>query len=208
MLKRALSALGNRASFRFVYLSTLAADPRSRAKCVLEAIEAERLVLGAELKGYVFRAGPIIGRGDELCSGIADRAARAFPFMMVWGYGDTTLQPIHVVDLGRCIARAFKSSPEELRPGVYSVAGTETVSVLELMDMALARMGKFKLKFHIPGLILRLAALARGEGPFREKLELMSSSFLTNRNDALSLLGPHHGLRTLEQTRDEVMGVK
>lgn len=207
-VKKVLGTLDGRDAFKLVYLSTLTAESKSQAKCVREAVEAENLVAEAPVKSYILRAGPLVGRGDAVFSRIADRAARAFPFMLVWGYGDTTLQPLHVADLGRCIGRAFKSGSDELRPGVYSVAGTETVNMLELMDLALNRMGRFKLKFHIPEFILRLLAMANSEGALYEKVQLMSAPFYTDRNDAPSLLGPHHGLRNLSKTGDEIVGVR
>ena len=208
MVEQALTALKDRASCRFVYLSTLAADPKSGARCIQEALEAEKLIAESNVKAYVLRAAPLMGRGDEICTDIANRAAGALPFVLMWGYGDTTLQPIHVLDLGRCVTRVFSNKSDPMEPGIYTVAGKETISLLELMDMALMRMERFKLKVHIPAFVLRLIALAAGKGRFSERVQLTSTPFFATRNDALAILGPHHGLRTLQQIRDEAMGVK
>lgn len=197
---------------QLAYLSTIAADPKSEAPSLREAAEAEKLLESSRIADFIFRAGPLMGRGDGLVTRTVEDATCASPFLWLWGYGDTMVQPIHSSDLGRCITRCFLKRPESLKPGVYSVAGKESISLLELTDRALEKKGRFKIKFHIPFFVLRLVMLVGGggrnsPGNLGERMRLLLESFTTDRNDAPRLLGPTQTLTGLAKTQDELLSL-
>lgn len=131
---------------------------------------------------YLARTGPLMGPADGFLSAFVKNAKSRAPFVGVMGYGSTLVQPLHVDDFARCFARFFlpgRSSgpstgpedrpaegPEELEGGRYALAGPEIRTLLELQDMALARLGRVKLKFHAPLFVLAaMAALSPAGAP-------------------------------------------
>ncbi|GMV83646.1 MAG: hypothetical protein AMXMBFR7_48300 [Planctomycetota bacterium] len=191
---------------RIVYLSTVAADSKSRVPCLREAVQAELLTQDAHIADFVLRAAPLMGPGDGLVGPALNAARQGSPFMLVWGYGDTALQPLHIEDLGRCVARCFTRSLDDLRPGVYAVAGQEAMTHLELLDRVIEAERRFKVKVHLPLFMLRLAQWAGGGvgTPFGERVALLTAPFYAERNDAPKMLGPHAQLKSLAQTRQEL----
>jgi NADH dehydrogenase len=186
---------------RLVYLSAPGANPKALARCLREAAEAEQLGLRSRLIEYSLRASPLLGGGEDVISWAAARAARPLPFMLVWGYGDTRIRPLHLRDLGACVARCLTVAPAALAPGAYDVGGDRALTVLELLDGELARRRRFKIKVHVPLFLLRLAAsLAPGRkdgADFAEKVNLALSSPCAEVNDLGRLLGPGYRSHTL-----------
>lgn len=207
-LKRVFECAAAHGVARFLYLSSPAASSKARAACLREAEQAEKLVSAAPLTDYCLRAAPVVGRGDPLLRSIARQAARPGPLAVVWGYADTTLQPIHVDDLGLCLARLVAGAGP-LKPGTYCVAGPDTVTVMDLLDRAAALRGRHKVKIHIPLFILGLVALVRTLcGPkraarFRERVLLLSAGFQADKNDWPALCGPAQKPRPLREAEQE-----
>lgn len=190
-----------------VYLSSLAADPKSLAPCLREAAEAETIIAGSRLMDYVLRAGPLVGAGDGFVERMVAQAQSGSPLAVVRGYGDLALQPLHAEDLGRCVARCVSKLPQELRTGVYAIAGEETLTELELFDRILERLQRFKLKLHLPLFVARIQANASGpESAAAERSGLLAAVFATDRNDVKRLLGPGAKLHGLEAAIGELSG--
>lgn len=206
-VQRCLAAVDAAKVKRVAYLSTLCANHQSKVRCLREAGEAEKLIQKAHPKSYVFRSGPLAGCRDRLVSPLAKEVRTGKPWMVVWGYGGTLVQPIAPLDAGRCLARAFVEAPQELQPGGYSLAGLEMLTLLELAEHMLARQGRFKLNIHIPLFVLRLAKRATGKnGYFGERVDLLAENFATEHNDAPRLLGPQGRLKDLSSIQNEVLG--
>lgn len=190
-----------------VYLSSIAADAKSPAPCLREAAEAEQTIAGSRLMDYVLRAGPLVGAGDGFVERMVAQAQSGSPLAVVRGYGDLTLQPLHAADLGRCVARCVSKAPQELRTGVYAIAGEETLTELELFDRILGRLKRFKLKLHLPLFVARIQANAGGpESAAAERSGLLAAAFATERNDVKRLLGPGAKLTGLEAAIGELSG--
>ena len=187
---------------RFAYLSTLAADSQSRVRCLREAGAAEKLVTGAAMTDYSLRAGVLIGRGDGFLVRIARQAISLGPFAVVWGYGDTPFQTIHEDDLGLCLARCL-APVSALRAGTYCVSEKEQVNMLDLVDRVAAKLGRSKVKLHIPLFVLVLLASLRKllhsktEPAFRERLQLQWVGIVTARNDLPLLLGTGYAPKSI-----------
>ncbi|MCY3023359.1 MAG: NmrA family NAD(P)-binding protein [Planctomycetota bacterium] len=204
-VRRFVQAAQNAGVQKLVYHSALGAHVKALSLTLRAAAAAEEVIRPAQCRSYLVRTGPLVGPGDGFLSNIVDAVRRPSPSVIVWGYGSTTVQPLHVDDMGRCMARLLVDKPEELQPGRYSLAGPETVTLLELLDRAAARLGRSKLRFHIPLFVLRLAVLVNPSQGFRERVDLLFDGFCAEHNDAPRLLGPGDELVPLKQTLDALL---
>ncbi|HEY3323330.1 MAG TPA: NmrA family NAD(P)-binding protein [Planctomycetota bacterium] len=198
-------AAENSAIRRLVYHSTLGAHPQSMSLAMRQAAQAEEIIHACKCEDYRVRTGPLMGRGDGFLSQIVQAVTSPPPVMCVLGYGDTRLQPLHVNDLGRCISRIFRDQPDDLRPGYYCLAGPETCSEMELLDSAGERLGRSKLRIHIPLFVLRLITSWRKGNGFKERVNLLFDNFYTEQNDAPLLLSPGSQLISVRQAQEEVL---
>ncbi len=189
---------------KLVYHSALGAYPEARSRALKQAADAEEILHGAKCEDFRVRTGPLMGKGDEFLTSIVGEVLRPSPAMWVMGYGGTPMQPLHVDDLARCVTRIFSDQPEELRAGYYCLAGPETTTVLELLDAAFAKLGRNKLKFHVPLFVLNLICGMRKGNGFKERVSLLFEVFCTEQNDAVQLLTPATLITPL-QAQDEVL---
>ena len=120
-------------------------------------------------------------------------------------YGGTLVQPLHVCDLARCCVRFCAQNCAELQPGVYFLGGPETVTLLDLVDMALLKLGRAKIKFHAPLFVLKLLAAISGKAAFQERVGLLFDMAHAEQNDVAKLLGPDQKLLTPSQTQEEIL---
>jgi len=204
-VRRLVSAAQNGAIRKLVYHSALGAHPQSQSLALRQAAEAEEIIHGAKCEDFRVRTGPLMGRGDGFLSEIVNSVRSSNPILRIWGYGSTTVQPLHVSDMAQCVARIFLDQPEALQPGFYCLAGPEITTLLDLIDSASARLSKSKLKIHIPLFALKLMT-SLGQGThFREQVNLLFDAFYTEQNDALKLLTPGRQLLTPKQAQEEIL---
>ena len=147
----------------------------------------------------------LMGPGDHFQSELVKTAQSGSPFVGILGYGATMLQPLHIHDMAQCVARIFSDDPQPLTPGVYSVAGPELTTPIDLLDLALAKAGRFKVKFHAPLFVLKLLASAGGSHQFKEKVAMLFEGFCTENNDSAKLLGPLYRLITPQQSQEQIL---
>ncbi len=204
-VRRFLDGAEHAAIRKIVYHSALGAHPRAGARAVREAAEAEELVHGSRCEDFRVRTGPLMGCGDGFLTEIIGRMKNSAPVMGVMGYGSTLLQPLHAGDMARCVARMFKDGDDELRPGVYCLAGPETTTLLDLSDMAAEALGVMKLKLHVPLFILKLVATLRRGQRLEEEINLLFEAFCTDQNDAPKLLNAGEKLVTTKQAQHEIL---
>ena len=190
---------------RVLYHSALGAQPVSPTLALSQAAAAEELFAAMDCDIYRLRTSVLMGRGDRFQSEMIAGAKSGSPVMNILGYGSTMMQPIHVDDLARCIARVFDNSRSAIAPGVLCVAGPEVTTPLDLTDLALARLGRLKLKIHTPLFVLKLLAAMRKDAAFREKVNLLFEGFCTDHNDTFRLLGASYQLVTPQQSQDEIL---
>lgn len=208
-VRRFIDAAQNSAIRKLVYHSALGAQHRdSYSRALREAAAAEDLLQAAKCEDFAVRTGMLMGRGDGFLSQIVERGRAAGILTSIWGYGDTCVQPLHVDDLARCITRFYTEKPSEMQPGIYSLAGPEVTTLLDVIDSVAERLGKASLKFHVPLFVLKLLMAFRSrpsDAAFRERVKLLFDVFYTEKSDAPKLLGPGERLRTLRQTADEML---
>ena len=205
-VRRVISVAQSQALRKLVYHSALGADPMSYSLSLREAALAEELVSASNCQDYRVRTGPLMGRGDGFLGEIL-KAVKTGSFIAGFmGCGSTPIQPIHVDDMARCISRIFIDRPSEINPGVLNLAGPDTTTMLNLADMAEARLGRTKLRIHIPLFLLKLVvSMKPGDLRFKERVGLLFDTFYTEKNDALSLLAPEEKLTTLKQAQEEIL---
>lgn|GEM_PF-2473186 len=202
-VRRVIEASQYGAIRKLVYHSSLGAYKEATSQTMRDSASAEELIHAAKCEDYRIRTGPLMGRGDGFLTDMIRLAQSPLPVQRVLGYGDTVVQPIHVDDMARCVARLLKDSPTELQANSYALGGPEVVKVLDLMDSAAEKLHKLKLKVHVPLFVLKMI---RGvvSAEFREESNLLFDAYYTDQNDAPSLLEPGQELRSIRQVEDEI----
>jgi len=204
-VRRVVDAAQNAAVRKLVYHSALGAHLKSASATLRDAAQAETLAQACRCEDFCVRTGPLMGPRDEFLTEILAQARSPSRFMAVLGYGSTALQPLHVRDMARCCATFCLPREDDMQPGVYCLAGPETTTVLDLVDKALARVGRSKLKCHAPLFILKLLTLIYKGGAFEERVNLLFDMFCTDHNEAAKLLGAEQKLVTVTQTQEEIL---
>ena len=168
---------------RFVFFSALGASTQSRARFLRAKALAEEAVREAELSSVVFAPSIIYAPGDPFLSLIARLAVA--PVMPVMGAGRAAFQPIWVEDVADCvIASLARASPASAR---YELAGPQTLSYQEIVELVLASIERRRRIVHIPTpLVLRsLKLLERVAGTrafaTADEAELMEVPLISER---------------------------
>ena len=190
---------------RAVYHSALGANPLSTTQALSHAALSEELFNAMDMEVYRLRTSVLMGRGDHFQSEVIDSARAGSPVMGMLGYGSTMIQPLHINDMARCVARLFNPQSSLITPGVLSIAGPELTTPMDLTDLALERFGRVKLKVHAPLFVLKLLASVNSNAAFKEKVNLLFEGFCTDRNDLFRLLGGSYDLVTPRQSQDEIL---
>ena len=204
-VRRVIEAVRKSELKRFVYHSSVCADPNSQSRALSQAAEAEGIVSSLKCSMISGCASSVLmGRGDGFFpAGMVETAKAPNPVMGILGYGGTMIQPVHVDDMARCVTALFQNGG--LPPGVVNVAGPEITTPLELIDSFLDKLGRVKLKLHAPLFVLKLLTAAGASAEFKEKINLLFEIFCTEHNDSFKLLGSTGKLLTPRQSLDEML---
>jgi uncharacterized protein YbjT (DUF2867 family) len=151
-----VTAAGEAGVRRYVHMSALGARPDARSRYHRTKWLGEDAVRSSPLAWTIFRPSIIYGRGD----GFVSLLARLFrlPVVPVLGSGRQRLQPVPVAQVAEGFARAL-SRPATVKQ-TYDVGGPEAVSMVQLLDLIGAVLGRQHVfKAHIPlGLVRPLAS--------------------------------------------------
>ena len=133
---------------RFVHMSALGTRPGARSRYHQTKWIAEEAVRSSPLPWTIFRPSIIYGRGDEFVSMLA-KMIRRLPVIPVIGDGQQRLQPIPVEQVAEAITLTV------IRPDTakqtFEVGGPEAVTMLTLIDMIRAAVGRRRLfRAHVP----------------------------------------------------------
>jgi uncharacterized protein YbjT (DUF2867 family) len=140
---------------RYIQMSALGTRPAARARYHQSKWRAEEIVRSSGLDWTLFRPSIIYGPGDGFVNLFA-KIIRRSPIVPVIGNGKTKFQPVPV----SMVAGAFvKSLSESAAAGkTFDLAGTETLTLDEIVDSVLQTMKRRRLKAHIPFGIARMQA--------------------------------------------------
>jgi uncharacterized protein YbjT (DUF2867 family) len=143
---------------RYVHMSALGARAGARSRYHRTKWAAEEAVRASPIPWTIFRPSIIYGPADQFVNMLA-AMVRRYPVVPVIGTGVQRLQPVPVEQVAEAFARAI--GLEATVKHVYEVGGPDAVTMLELLDLIGAALGRPRVrKVHVPiGLIRPLARL-------------------------------------------------
>jgi uncharacterized protein YbjT (DUF2867 family) len=141
---------------RFVFVSSLGAD-RGSSDYHASKRAAEEHVRGFAGEWVVVRPGNVYGPGDEVIS-LLLKLVRTLPALPLIGAGDQPFQPIWHEDLAGVLVECLER--DDLAGRSLDVAGPETTSMAELVDLLSELTGRRPLTVPVPPGMVDLAARA------------------------------------------------
>jgi NADH dehydrogenase len=143
---------------RYVHMSALGARRGARSRYHQTKWDAEEAVRASPIPWTIFRPSIIYGAGDQFINMLA-AMVRRYPVVPVIGPGQQRLQPVPVEHVAEAFARAVQL--EATVKHAYEVGGPDTATMVELLDLIGAALGRTGVrKMHVPiGLIRPLARL-------------------------------------------------
>jgi uncharacterized protein YbjT (DUF2867 family) len=138
---------------RYLHMSALGARPGAPARYHQTKWAAEEAVRASGLTWTIFRPSIIYGRGDQFVTMLAGMIDR-LPVVPVIGSGRQLLQPVPVEHVAEGFARALALPATEKQ--TYEVAGPDIVSMVALLDLIGAALGRRRVrKVHLPLRLMR-----------------------------------------------------
>ena len=143
---------------RYLHMSALGTRADARSRYHRTKWAAEEAVRSSPIPWTIFRPSIIYGRGDEFVNMLA-AMIRRYPVTPVIGGGMQRLQPIPVDQVAAGFARAV--GLEATAKHIYPVGGPDAVTLLRLLDLIGAAVGRPRVrKIHVPlGFIRPLATV-------------------------------------------------
>ncbi len=152
---------------RFVFFSTLSASTRSRARLMRAKAIAERAVLSSTIPHTVFAPSVVYSPSDPFLR-LLERLS-LLPVMPLSGPGRAAFQPIWAEDVADCVLAALPDGPmgSESRDARYELAGPETLTYREFVEIAMRSFGRRRPIVRVPIPVMRrlLKALELTMGP-------------------------------------------
>jgi NADH dehydrogenase len=175
---------------RFVFFSALQASPSSPARLMRAKAVAERAVLESPLTHTVFAPSWVYARRDAFFT-ILERMSR-LPVVPVAGRGRAAFQPLWAEDVADCVLAALPggthaAAAENRR---YELAGPETLTYRQIVELALAARGRRRPLISLPLLVVRrgLALVEALMGPAAfatwDEVELLEVPMTSGRGTA------------------------
>lgn len=140
----------------FIFISSMASTRKYLDAYGKSKWQAEELVKHSGIPYTILR--PTMMYGEE-SKAVRDFIAylRRFPLIVpVLGNGNPRIQPVHVDDVARIIAKSVEQGG---RNKAYAVVGGTTISMNYFIDFVMSRMRMKKMKVHVP---LGVASLLGG----------------------------------------------
>jgi NADH dehydrogenase len=129
-------------------MSALGTRPGARSRYHQTKWAAEEAVRSSGLAWTIFRPSIIYGHGDGFITMLA-RMLRRLPIVPVIGSGRARLQPVPVELVAEAFARSVRMATTEKH--AFDVAGCDAVTMLELLDIVGAAVGRRRVrKVHVP----------------------------------------------------------
>lgn len=137
----------------FVQISAIGASNNRRYPYLYSKWQGEQEVVNSGLPYTILRSSIVFGQGDEFVNALA-ALVRAFPLVPVVGLGRNRLQPIAAEDVARCITLTL--ARDDLKGKTMEIGGPEQLSYNQIVSIVARTMGKGRLRFHVPVLLMRL----------------------------------------------------
>ncbi len=192
---------------RFVFFSTLSASTGSRVRFMRAKAVAERAVIESPIAHTVFAPSIIYAPNDPYV-GLLKRMSR-LPLMPMSGSGHAAFQPIWAEDVADCVMAALPGGARdsESEGARYELAGPETLTQKEIIEIALRAFGRRRPIVKIPMALMRpsLKALEMALGPAAfatwDEVELLEVPLISRRGS-----GDAERLGVLPKPMREVLG--
>lgn len=139
---------------RFIYISSLGAD-RGASAYHESKRRAEQLVRGFSREWVITRPSVVYGPGDEVVS-LLLKMVRTLPVVPVIAGGDQLSQPIWSTDLAQALADCLER--EDIVHQTLLLAGTEAVSMNQMLDKLSNLTGRTPAKIKLPGWLAQQGA--------------------------------------------------
>ncbi len=120
---------------RFIYQSTLGADPASAYPQIRAKAIAENHIRNSSLPYTILRPAVLFGPDDSLTTSLAMLMAGSLLFFPIPGDGSTVLQPLWVEDLATCIG--WSLDEEETKGGTFELGGPEYFTLRQIVTMVM-----------------------------------------------------------------------
>lgn len=144
---------------RFIHMSAMGATNDPRYPYLKAKWDAEQVVKRTDIPWTIFRPSVNFGPGDGFISVLANLVRKA-PVIPVVGSGKSKFQPISVRDVALSFVRALDDPKTAYQ--TYELGGPEILTYEELLDTIALRLGKKKLKAHLPvGLMKPVVKLSK-----------------------------------------------
>lgn len=141
-----------------VHMSALGADAQSPSAYARSKAEGEQLALRAFSGTVILRPSVVYGNGDNFFNRFA-ALARRFHCVPVVAGGKTLFQPVHVGDVAQAVARILLSpEPRQYHGRVFSLAGPDTYSYRQMMELMLAAGGQKACILSLPRPVAQILA--------------------------------------------------
>jgi uncharacterized protein YbjT (DUF2867 family) len=171
---------------RFVFFSALNASAHNRTRFLRAKALAEEAVRGSSIAHTVFAPSIIYAPGDPYLTLLGRLAL--LPLMPISGAGRAQYQPIWAHDVADCLMTAPEAGSGAGER--YELAGPETLSHREIVELALRSQHRHRRIVHVPTPIVSrglrvLEALMKSKAPATwDEAELMEVSLLSERGTA------------------------
>jgi NADH dehydrogenase len=135
---------------RFVFFSALGASTRNRARLMRAKAVAERAVMESSMSHTVFAPSIVYSPDDPFMRLLARMSL--LPVMLVSGSGKAAFQPIWSEDVADCVLATLPGGrlAAEADGARYELAGPETLTYEDMIEVALRSFGRRRPIFHVP----------------------------------------------------------
>ncbi len=135
---------------RFVFFSALGASTRSRARLMCAKAIAEKAITESSLSHTVFAPSVVYSPSDPFLR-LLERLS-LLPVMPISGSGRAAFQPIWAEDVADCVMNALPggSLSTESDGARYELAGPETLTYEDIVEIALGSFGRRRPLMKIP----------------------------------------------------------
>jgi uncharacterized protein YbjT (DUF2867 family) len=170
---------------RFVFFSALGASTRSRARLMRAKAIAERALIESSLAHTVFAPSWVYSPSDQFLT-LLERMS-LLPVLPIPGDGRAAFQPMWAEDVADCVLAALPGGSLEAESdgARYELAGPETLSYREIVEIALRAFHRHRPIVSIPTPVvrrtLRLVELLGGPTAFAtwDEAELLEISMVS-----------------------------
>jgi uncharacterized protein YbjT (DUF2867 family) len=132
---------------RLVYISGIGANPASRSKYIRARGLGELAVQKAFPPVTILRPSVMFAVNEGLLA-VLEKLAQSTPIIPLIGGGSTRLQPVHVNDVAEAVYQSLRN-PNAVGK-TYELGGPETYTIRQILNLVLARKGRFRRFISIP----------------------------------------------------------